>query len=151
MAEGRIQSQKNLESSTDERTWAAVAHACTLLNSITAMGGLIAAGIIWHTQKEESEWVAYHALQSLVFQALQFGMSLLLVVLWILGFAFSFITIGFGTFVVVPVLILATFLMILIWFAGLIYSLYGAYQIYIGEEFHYIWVGDWVQQNLMNR
>ena len=27
---------------------------------------------------------------------------------------------------------------------GLVYSLYGAYRIYSGQEFRYLWVGDWV-------
>jgi hypothetical protein len=28
-----------------------------------------------------------------------------------------------------------------------VYSLYGAYQVYEGREFHYIWIGDWILQH----
>ena len=56
--------------SSDERTWAALAHASTLLNFVVGMGGTIGAGLIWLIKREESEWVAFHGLQALVFQGL---------------------------------------------------------------------------------
>jgi uncharacterized Tic20 family protein len=134
--------------SSDERTWAALAHASTLLNMITGMGGLIAAIAIWLTQKEKSTWVAFHGLQSLVFQAAQFLIVFLVVgAVWIVGFAFSFVTIGFGTIVAVPVMIVVMFLGITLMVAGTVYSLYGAYQVYEGREFRYVWIGDWVHQH----
>lgn len=132
---------------SDERTWAALAHASTLLNMATGMGGLIAAAVIWLTQKEKSAWVAFHGLQSLVFQAAQSLIVFLVVgVVWVVGFAFSFITIGFGTIIAVPVMIIVMFLGIALMMAGLVYSLYGAYQVYKGREFRYVWIGDWVYQ-----
>jgi len=131
--------------SSDERTWAALAHASSLLNMATGMGGLIAAAVIWLTQKEKSAWVAFHGLQSLVFQAAQSLIVFLVVgVVWVVGFAFSFITIGIGTIVAVPVMIAAMFLGIVFMIGGLVYSLYGAYQVYEGREFRYIWIGDWI-------
>jgi uncharacterized Tic20 family protein len=134
--------------SSDERTWAALAHASSLLNAATGMGGVIAAAVIWLTQKEKSAWVAFHGLQSLVFQAAQSLIVFLVVgVVWIVGFAFSFITIGLGTIIAVPVMIVVMFLGIALMMAGLVYSLYGAYQVYEGREFRYIWIGDWVHQH----
>jgi uncharacterized Tic20 family protein len=131
--------------SSDERTWAALAHASTLLNMATGMGGLIAAAVIWLTQKEKSAWVAFHGLQSLVFQAAQSLIVFLVVgVVWVVGFAFSFITIGFGAIVAVPVMIVTMFLGIAFMMAGTVYALYGAYRVYEGHEFRYIWIGDWV-------
>ena len=54
---------------SDERTLAALAHASALLNFVLGgFGGIIAAAIIWLTHKEKSAWVAFHGLQSLVFQ-----------------------------------------------------------------------------------
>jgi uncharacterized Tic20 family protein len=133
--------------SSDERTWAALAHASALLNMVTGMGGLIAAAVIWLTQKEESAWVAFHGLQSLVFQAaLYLSISMVVGVVWLVGFALSFITLGIGTIVTVPVMIVVMFLGIACGMGGLVYSLYGAYQIYEGREFHYIWIGDWILQ-----
>jgi uncharacterized Tic20 family protein len=133
--------------SADERTWAALAHASTLLNMVTGMGGLIAAAVIWLTQKEESAWVAFHGLQSLVFQAAVYlTVSLVVGVVWLVGFALSFITLGLGTIVAVPVMIVVMLLGIALMAAGTVYSLYGAYQIYEGREFRYIWIGDWILQ-----
>ena len=140
-----------LTPSSDERTWAAIAHLCTLLNSVTAMGGLVGAGFIYLSKKDESKWVAFHALQSLVFQSIQFGLYLILGIVWILGIAASFITLGLGTLIAVPVLILATFFVMILSLAGLIYSLYGAYQIYSGNEFYYLWIGDWVMENYIHK
>ena len=55
--------------SSDERTWATLAHASALLNVFSGAGGLIAAAVIWLTQKDKSAWVGFHGLQSLIFQA----------------------------------------------------------------------------------
>lgn len=134
--------------SADERTWAALAHASTLLNFVVGLGGLIAAGIIWLTKKTESEWVAFHGLQSLAFQSLQLFVTLIVVGgTWVLGFAFSFLTLGFGALIAVPLMFLTFFLGILIMLGGLGYSLYGAYQIYGGQDFRYLWVGDWIERH----
>jgi len=132
----------------DERTMAALAHASHLLNAVTGMGGLIAAGAIWLTQKEKFPRAAFHGLQSLVFQ----GLLMILVVVevgvvWVLGFVFSFATMGIGTIVAVPIMILSMFLAFLLMGAGIAYSLYGAYQVYEGREFNYYLIGDWVQQH----
>jgi uncharacterized Tic20 family protein len=133
---------------SDERTWAALAHGSVLLNAATGMGGVIAAAAIWLTQKEKSDWVAFHGLQSLAFQAAQ---SLILLPLvggvWVVGFAFSFITLGFGTFIAVPAMLLSAFLGMALMAGGFVYSLYGAYQVYEGRDFRYIWIGDWVYQH----
>ena len=131
--------------SHDERTWAALAHACTLLNSVIGLGGLIGAAAIWFVKKEESDWVAFHGLQSLAFQVTQLLVTLVVVGgTWILGFAFSFLTLGFGTLIAVPFMFLTFFLGIAVMIGGLVYSLYGAYQVYEGREFRYLWLGDWI-------
>ena len=149
MQENDVTADPKVESahSSDERTWAALAHASTLLNMATGMGGLIAAAVIWLTQKEKSAWVAFHGLQSLVFQAAVYlTISLVVGVVWLVGFALSFLTLGLGTIVTVPVMIVVMFLGIAFGTCGMVYSLYGAYQIYEGREFRYIWIGDWIFQ-----
>ena len=131
--------------SSDERTMAALAHASAVLNFITGIGGPIAALVIWATQREKSPWVAFHALQSLVFQL---GLTALTVaavmVIWVVGFAISFATLGVGTIIAVPVMILSMFGAFAAIGGGMIYSLYGAYQIHQGREFRYLWIGDWL-------
>jgi len=137
----------NSSHSPDERTWAAFAHGSALLNLAGGIGGVIAALVIWLSQKEKSAWVAFHALQSLVFQAAILTFTVLVVgVVWVLGFAFSFITVGIGTFVAVSLMILVFFGGFAVIGAGMIYSFYGAYQIYQGRDFRYIWIGDWIDR-----
>jgi uncharacterized Tic20 family protein len=133
-----------------ERTMAALAHASTLLNLFApGIGGPIAALIIWQTHKEQSAWVSFQGLQSLVFQVIQLAVILLLVGgSWTLGFIFSFATIGFGTLLAVPMMILTFFLGAALSIAGLAYSLYGAYQVYQGRDFKYIWAGSWAQHRI---
>jgi hypothetical protein len=136
------------EPSGDARTWAALAHASTLL-SLAGGLGLIGALVIWLTQKDTSRWVAFHALQSLIFQ----GATLLAIVVfvgvtWTLGFVFSAVTLGFGALVAVPFMFITFAIGGLFWLAGLIYGLYGAYQVYEGREFRYLWVGDWLARRM---
>jgi hypothetical protein len=134
--------------STDERTSAALAHGSVLLNLFSGVGGMIAALVIWLTQREKSTWVAFHALQSLVFQAAVIIITVLLVgVVWVVGFIVSFATVGFGTIVAVPVMILVFFGGFVLIGAGVVYGLYGAYQVYQGREFQYKWIGDLVQRH----
>jgi uncharacterized Tic20 family protein len=116
-----------------------------LLNFAAGLGGLIGAAAIWFAKKDESDWVAFHGLQSLAFQAAQLVVTLVVVGgTWILGFAFSFLTLGFGTLIAVPFMFLTFFLGIAVMAGGLAYSLYGAYQVYEGHEFRYAWLGDWI-------
>lgn len=134
---------------SDERTWAALAHASALLNFFVAgLGGPIGALVIWLTQKDKSRWVGFHALQSLVFQTALFLATVVFVgVIWVLGFAFSFVTIGFGTVIAVPIMIASFFVAAALMLGGLGYSLYGAYQVYEGREFRYFWIGDWAAEH----
>ena len=135
-------------SAENERNWAAAAHASTLLNLvIPGIGGVIGALLIWLTHKGKSPRVAFHGKQAFVFQTAL--LVLLLIVVggsWTLGFIVSFATIGFGAIIAVPVMILTLFLGITIGLAGMVYSLYGAYQVYQGKDFIYPWVGNWVKR-----
>ncbi|HVM73164.1 MAG TPA: DUF4870 domain-containing protein [Anaerolineales bacterium] len=138
---------ENSPHSSDERTWAALAHASALLNVFGGVGGIIAALVIWLIQREKSAWVGFQALQALVFQAAAVTITVLVVVVvWAVGFMVSFATIGFGTLVAVPVMILVFFGGFAMMAAGMVYAIYGAYQIYQGREFRYRWIGDWLQR-----
>jgi uncharacterized protein len=118
----------------------------SVLCLFAGIGGLIAALVIWLTQREKSAWVAHHALQSLVFQTAVLVITILVVgVVWVVGFVVSFATIGIGTVVAVPVMILAFFGGFAMVAAGIAYSLYGAYQVYQGREFTYKVTGNWFQ------
>ncbi len=124
---------------------AALAHSLAILNFFTGIGGPIAALIIWLTQKEKSTWVGFQALQSLIFQSAVLVITGVVVgIVWVAGFIISFLTIGFGTFLAVPVMILVFFGGFVLVGAGTFYCLYGAYQVYQGKDFRYLWVGDWL-------
>jgi uncharacterized Tic20 family protein len=133
----------------NERTWATAAHGSTLLNFvIPGVGGIIGVLVIWMTQKDKSPLVAFHSKQALIFQIAIF--IILLVVVggsWALGFLFSFLTIGFGALIAVPVMFLTFFLGGAIVLAGMVYSLYGAYRVYHNQDFLYPWAGDWVRRH----
>jgi uncharacterized Tic20 family protein len=136
--------------SENERTWAALAHASILLNlAAPGLGGIIASLVIYLSYKERSSWVAYHALQSILFQLLLLAAVILIVGgSWIIGFMASFITIGFGSLIAVPLLFIAFFLGALILLAGLVYAMYAAFQINQGNDFIYFWAGNWAAQIL---
>ncbi len=135
---------------SEERTWAMMAHVSAILNLfVPALGGVIGAGVIWLVYKEKSKKVAFHALQSLVFQAII--LAFLVVVVggtWVLGFIFSFATIGLGALIAVPLMILTFFLGGAVIVAGLVYSLIAAYKVNQGEDFRYKWIGDWVAKRI---
>ena len=59
-------------SESDERTMAAVAHGLTFFE-----GGLIGPLILYFVKKDESDFVAFHALQSVYFGLAFFGLSLI--------------------------------------------------------------------------
>lgn len=133
------------QTAADARTMAALAHASGLLNLLTGFGGIIAALIIWLTQKDKSPWVAFHSLQALLFQtAVIVGSLGLILVTWLPGFALSFITLGIGTLVAVPCMFVTFGVGIVIVFVGIGYSAYAGYQIYEGHEYLYPWVGEWL-------
>jgi uncharacterized membrane protein len=74
------------EPTKDERTMAAVAHGLTFVE-----GGIIGPLILYLVKKDESEFVAFHALQSLYFGLIFLGVTL--------------VTCGLGVILVVPYII----------------------------------------------
>lgn len=123
----------------DERTWAMLAHLSVLLNLVSGFLGMVAAIVIYFAYQNRSRFVAYHAIQSLIFQAITWiGAGLL---------AGIFITFGavFG-FLIIPLLCLVPgFLVLLLMPASLIYGVIGGVQVNNGEDFRYWQVGDWVR------
>ncbi|MDO8670624.1 MAG: DUF4870 domain-containing protein [Dehalococcoidia bacterium] len=119
----------------DERTMAMLAHGSAILNVITGIGGIAVALVIYLTQKEKSPWVAFQALQSLIFQ------TVVSVVLWIAVFiSVLLMSILIGCITLPITLLLAV--------GAIAYSLYGAIQVYQGSEFRYVFVGDWLSQQM---
>ena len=147
---------------SNERIWAALAHASVLLTFALGVstGGLaviVAALVplaIWLVFRDRSRFVAFHAMQATTFQlaALAAWLGLLvlgLVVLipaWIVTVLLMVVLIGFLLLPVVLVLTIAVAAALaLLPFAVLVYGLYAAFEVYGGKPFRYWLVADWIE------
>lgn len=129
-------------SSSEERTWAMLAHLSVLLNLATGFLGGIAALILYFVYKDRSRLVAYHAMQSFIFQSITWlGAGLLAGIFIGLGSAFAFL--------LIPLLCLFPGVLFLLMFPiSLIYGVIGGVKVNNGEDFRYWQVGDWVRDIL---
>jgi uncharacterized Tic20 family protein len=127
----------------DERTWAMLAHLSVLLNLVTGFFGPIAAGIIYFVCKERSRLVAYHALQSAIFQAIWwYGGGVLATAAGIIAGVFAWT-------IVIPICCgLFAILFMFLPVGALIYGVVGAVQVSQGQDFKYWLIGDWVRGTL---
>jgi uncharacterized Tic20 family protein len=149
---------------TDEWTAAALAHASILLTLILGLGGGIGALIgpvlplaIYLGHRERSRFVAFHALQALVYQVagillyavLAAVMGSWVAVAWTISGLLSAVLIGL---LLMPFALLATLLMVFLLigapFAWLGYGLYAAYQVYQGRNFLYWSLGEWLEREV---
>ncbi|RCK77010.1 MAG: hypothetical protein ANABAC_3435 [Anaerolineae bacterium] len=130
----------------DERTWGMLAHLSVLVNLVTGFGGPIAALIIYLVYRNRSRFIAYHALQSLIFQLIGwYGGGTLIGIMWAMVGVLSALIIGV---VLIPFALVFTLICGLLPLGTLIYGCYGAYQVSQGKDFRYWLVGDWVRGTL---
>ena len=123
-----------------------LAHLSVLLNLITGFFGPIAALIIYLIYKDRSRFIAYHALQSLVFQLLWWvGGGALIGLMW--AFVGALIPILIGI-LLIPFALVFTFIFALLPLGALIYGVVGAILVSQGQDFKYWLVGDWVRGTL---
>ncbi len=129
-------------SPSDERTWAMLAHLSVLLNLATGFLGPVAALIIYLVYRDRSRFVAYHALQALVFQLIAWvGGGILAGLSWFLSSVLSVVVIGV---LCMPFACLFSLLPL----AAIIYGIIGGIQTSQGQDFRYWLVGDWVRGTL---
>jgi uncharacterized Tic20 family protein len=130
----------------DERTWAMLSHLSVLLNLVTGFAGPIAALIIYMIYKDRSRLVAYHAMQSFVFQLIWwYGGGLLIGVMWGIVGLLSAVLVGI---VLIPFAVLFTLVFAVLPLGSVIYGIIGAIQTNQGQDFKYWLVGDWVRGTL---
>ena len=111
----------------DERSLAALAHLSILLNVITAVGGLVTAGIIYLKWRERSDYVAEQASQALFFQLGLWALTLAGGVLsWML-------TAGLTSVCLIPA-------GVLLWTFSILYALRAAMRCLRGRSFHYLFL-----------
>ena len=82
-----------LQLTSDERTWALAAHALTFVE-----GGVLGPLVVYMIKKDESEFIAFHALQSLLFGLLFTFISAVFIA------PLAFCTFGFGALLILVVL-----------------------------------------------
>ena len=140
----------------DERVMAGISH----ISALIPMMGLFAPIIIWVTQKDKSEYVAFQSLQALAYQ-------LSMILAYFIGwgcYMFSF----FGIFTAIPFMppegstspgsplvmipmILPFIVMGGIFLCGfllIVYGIIGAVQTFQGKPFRYLLIGKWVERYL---
>jgi len=126
----------------EERTWAMLAHLSTLLNLISGILGLAAALIIYVMYKDRSRYVAYHSLQSLIFQLVfLLGGGIVAGIVWAIAGILSAVVIGIC---LMPIALIIS----LVPLGALIYGIIGGIQCNQGQDFRYWLVGDWVRGTL---
>jgi len=143
--------------SQNDKIMAALAHVSALLPFM----GVIAPIIIWATQKDKSEYVAFQALQAVAYQ-------LLMILAWFVGmgcYMLSFFTMFLGIPFAgesgqvdpsIAPLFAAGFIIPFIIFGAIfvggalfvIYGLIAAVQVFQGKDFRYIIIGNWLDNYL---
>lgn len=126
----------------EERTWAMLAHLSIVINLFTGFLGTVLALIIYLVYRERSKFVAYQAMQALIFQLITWvGAGIFAIVLWIVGGILTIILIGLLIF---PLALLVS----LIPLAAVIYGIFAGVQVYQGVDFQYWLVGNWTRKML---
>ncbi len=126
----------------DERTWALLAHLSIFLNLFTGLLGTAAALVIYLVYKDKSKYVAYQAMQALIFQlAFFFGGGLLIGAVWLITGLLSLVLVGL---ILIPIALILSLLPI----GCLVYAIYAAVETYHGKDFKYWLVGDWTRSTL---
>ena len=148
----------------EERNWAAIAHASTLL---TVLVGIVSGGIgsillalvplgIYVAYREKSRYVAFHALQATVLQlgglivyALGLIALIILTVLaWVLAGLLAVVLVGI---LLMPIALLVTLVLVLfalLFPLGLMgYGLFAAVEAGRGADVRYYIIADWLDEN----
>ncbi len=135
--------------SDNDRVLASLAHAGILLGLLTSgLGGPIAALVIWLVKRDESPWVAFQALQALIYQLIGIAVAFVSMICWLVLWFASMIPLMAspgepagpppGFFLSFSLLCVPFFLSIL-W---TLYGLWGALRAWQGEDFRYVVLGD---------
>ncbi len=133
-------------SQADEHTWAMLAHLSVLANLFTGFLGPVAALVIYLAYRDRSRYVAYQALQSLIFQLIAWVASGAIIgVIWAITGLLSAVFIGLLCF---PFSILITLVLAILPLGALIYGTIAAIECNKGSDFRYWLVGDWVRGTL---
>ena len=127
---------------SEERSWAMLAHLTILLNLVTGLLGPVGALIIYLVYKDRSRYVAYHSLQSLIFQLIAWvGGGVLTAIAWTITGVLSAILVGL---LCIPISLVISVIPL----GAIIYGIIGGIQCNQGQDFRYWLVGDWMRDTL---
>ncbi len=140
--------------SQDEQTLAALAHGSILLGLFTnGVGGIVAALVIWATQKEKSKYVAIQALQAMAYQAVTFLVTMLAWCCWGLLWTAMILVPLFtapGAYDQAPpaglwIGLILVVVPLAIWGLTILYGLWAAASCLGGHDFRYALIGRWLE------
>jgi uncharacterized Tic20 family protein len=118
-------------SSRDENTWSVLAHLSVFVNLLTGFFGPVVALIIWFVYRDRSERIAFHAVQSALYQA---AWAVILAIGWTVTGLLMMVIVGF---LLLPVMILLSFV-------PFVHMAYAAYKVNQGVDYRYPFVADLV-------
>ena len=133
-------------STSEERTWAMLAHLSVAVNLFTGFLGPIAALVIYLLFRDRSRYVAYHSLQAFMNQLIWWiGGPVIIGTTWSVvgGLIVSIIGSPIGI-ILMPLACLFSVMPLVV----LIQGFWGAVKTSQGEDFRYLWVGDWLRGTL---
>ncbi len=141
---------------TNEWTTAALAHASVLLTLILGTPGglgvpigLAVPLVIYFGYRRNSQFVAFHALQSFVYQVAGVigiaALGVLVASAWAISGALSAVLVGLA---LMPMAFSLTLLLVAAVIAWLVYGLYAAYQVYQGRDFRYWLIGERLEREV---
>jgi len=129
-------------SPSEERTWAMLAHLSVLVNLFTGIFGPVVALVIYLLFANRSKYVAYHAMQSFLFQLLWwYGIG----IVWGITGLLSAVLIGV---LLIPLACVLTPIFLVGMAVAPVVGVIGAVQTSQGKDFRYWWVGDWARGTL---
>jgi len=139
----------NEQPSQEERTMAALAHGSVVLFGM----GVVAAIVLWVTQKEKSRYVAFQALQAVAYHIAGFAIFIVGMGCWLALYFISFIPLmttpeesaggALWIFLVATFLMLVPFAQMGLWILG---GAWGAVRTLQGKDFHYVVIGRYLER-----
>jgi uncharacterized protein len=138
----------------NERALAALAHGSILLGLFSnGIGGIVTALVLWAVHRQKSAYVAYQALQALVYQVAAFLLTMLVWCCWgILWTAMIVLPMignpGMYDAAPPPGMWVGLALIVVplgIWALTIIYGLWGAARSLGGHDFKYAIIGRWLE------
>ena len=116
-------------SSRDENTWSVLAHLSVFVNLLTGFFGPVVALIIWFVYRDRSERIAFHAVQSALYQA---AWAVILAIGWTISGLLTVIIVGL---LLIPVMIVLSVV-------PFVHMAYAAYKVNQGVDYRYPLVAD---------